>query len=158
MKLSLGQFNYGKDWVHLNDYKLPHTRYENPFKIPLKDNSVDLIYSCHFLQKYSYDDSVDILRELKRILKPGEVMRVSVPDFFLISDKYLKSKCKLGEVNKLLMNEAKQVLDFVQIQKILVQAGFYAIKRYNQENFPMDDLSSYDINGEIISLNVEAYG
>jgi predicted SAM-dependent methyltransferase len=122
-------------------------------------NSVDYIYSCYFLHKRTKEDILKVLFEWKRVIRKGQLIRISVPDFFLLSDKYLKSKCKIEEVNRVL-DGSKIHLDFVLMQKLLLQAGFYAVKRFDIDKYPpeVEDESSYRINGEIISLNVEAYG
>lgn len=126
-------------------------------KLNLNDNSVSYIYSCHFLQKFTKEELIQLLKECKRVLQPGEVMRISVPDYYLLSDKYLKSKCKIDEINKVLEG-SKIFFDFILMQKLLTQVGFYAVKRFNPEKFDLEDKSTLLVHGEIISLNVEAYG
>ena len=124
----------------------------------LEDNSVDFIYSCYLLQYLTKEETSILFKEWKRILKEGQMIRISVPDFFLISSKYQNSKCNISDVNQLLKGE--QIFDFIYLQKLLVQAGFYAVKRYDVDRFPpaKEDMSLAEINGESISLNVEAYG
>ena len=147
MKLNLGELKYnGFENIDKNFNKLK-----------FDDKSIDSVYSCYLFHKLSKEETLKIFLEIKRILKQGGQIRFSVPDYFLLADKYLKSKCKIEEVNRILA-DSKQFFDFTYMQKLLVQSGFYAIKRYNQEKYPMDDFSAYDINGEIISLNIEAYG
>lgn len=126
-------------------------------KLTLDDNSVSYIYSCHFFQKFTKEELLNLLAECKRVLQPGEMMRISVPDYYLLSDKYLKSKCKIEEINKVL-DGSKIFFDFIMMQKLLTQSGFYAVKRYDSEKFNLDDKSTLMVSGEIISLNVEAYG
>lgn len=126
-------------------------------KLIFDDDSIDYIYSCHFLQKFTKEELLDIFVECKRVLRPGQIMRFSVPDYFLLSDKYLKSQCKIDEVNKIL-NESKIFFDFTLAQKLLTQAGFYAVKRFDAEKFNLDDNSTIMVHGGIVSLNVEAYG
>lgn len=126
-------------------------------KINLSDNSVKYIYSCHFLHKLTKEEIIQVLKECKRVLTPNEIIRISVPDYYLLADKYTKSKIKIEDINKVL-DGSKIFLDFILIQKLLVQCGFYAVKRYDSEKFGLDDESTMTFNGEIISLNVEAYG
>lgn len=126
-------------------------------KLNFDDDSISYIYSCHFLQKFTKEELLDLLAECKRVLRPGEIMRVSVPDYYLLSDKYLKSQCKIDQVNKIL-NGSKIFFDFIMMQKLMTQAGFYAVKRFDAEKFNLDDNSTLMVNGGIVSLNVEAYG
>jgi predicted SAM-dependent methyltransferase len=123
-----------------------------------EDNSIDFIYSCYLIQHLTKEETLVLFKEWKRILKQGQIIRISVPDFFLISSKYLHSKCNISDINQLL--KGNQFIDFLYIQKLLVQAGFYAVKRFDVDRFPppREDMSLAEINGESVSLNVEAYG
>lgn len=121
------------------------------------DKSVSHIYSCYFLQKLSREEILELFQEWKRVIKPGEQIKISVPDIYLLTSKYINSKCKIEEVNKILQ-DSKIFFDFTLMQKLLTQSGFYAVKRYSVFNQSPNDESELSINGEIISLNVEAYG
>jgi predicted SAM-dependent methyltransferase len=44
------------------------------------DESFDFIYSEHFLEHLFFDEAVALLQECDRLLKPGGVVRVCVPD------------------------------------------------------------------------------
>jgi len=48
--------------------------------LPLQSHSLDYIVSIHALQDLSYDDLLPALRELRRLLKPGGVLRLGLPD------------------------------------------------------------------------------
>lgn len=50
-------------------------------RLPLADNTIEFAYSSMFFE-HLYDDVVaHLLRETRRILKPGKCLRVVVPDF-----------------------------------------------------------------------------
>lgn len=55
------------------------------------DNSVDMIYSSHCLEHFSFRIVPDILREWNRVLKKGGELVVRVPDFDILVNAYLKS-------------------------------------------------------------------
>lgn len=57
--------------------------------IPFPDNSVDVIYSSHLLEHMSYRDGLSLLREALRVLKPGGVVSVCVPNARLYVEAYL---------------------------------------------------------------------
>ena len=126
-------------------------------KLDYADDSIDYIYSCHFLQKFTKAELGTIFKECKRVLRPGEIMRISVPDFYLLSDKYLKSQCRIDDINRILQ-DSKVFFDFIMLQKLMIQAGFYAVKRFDAERYNLDDNSVLELSGGIVSLNVEAYG
>lgn len=48
--------------------------------LPFADNELDGILCAHCLEHMTLHDSVRVLRECRRVLKPGGVMMVSVPD------------------------------------------------------------------------------
>lgn len=48
--------------------------------LPFTDNELDGVLCAHCLEHMTLHDSVKVLRECHRILKPGGVMMVSVPD------------------------------------------------------------------------------
>jgi SAM-dependent methyltransferase len=48
--------------------------------LPLEDDSLDYIVSIHALPEIPYGDLVVALKELRRVLKPGGVLRLALPD------------------------------------------------------------------------------
>jgi len=48
--------------------------------LPLADASVDYAVSIHALPEIHFNDQVPALRELLRVLKPGGVLRLALPD------------------------------------------------------------------------------
>ena len=58
--------------------------------LPFSDNEVDAIYSSHTLE-HIYPDRVDfVLSEFYRVLKPGALVRIVVPDFVIAMNAYMK--------------------------------------------------------------------
>jgi SAM-dependent methyltransferase len=51
--------------------------------------SVEAVYSCHLLEHLSHEEGERLLREVHRVLRPGGVVRVGVPDFRLFARAYL---------------------------------------------------------------------
>ena len=56
--------------------------------IPYPDDSVALIYHSDILEHLSYYEAIAFLNECKRVLKPGGLMRVCVPDLSVIIEAY----------------------------------------------------------------------
>src|SRR5207302_831171 len=48
--------------------------------LPIESDSLDYIVSVHALPMITYGDLVPVLEELRRMLKPGGVLRLCVPD------------------------------------------------------------------------------
>jgi SAM-dependent methyltransferase len=56
--------------------------------LPIADESIDYVTSQHALQDLQIYDQVAALTELRRILKPGGVLRLALPDLDLAIDAY----------------------------------------------------------------------
>lgn len=60
--------------------------------IPFPSNSVGIIYSSHLIEHFSYPQMMNLLKECNRILKPGGIFSVCVPNTRLFVDFYTGSK------------------------------------------------------------------
>lgn len=56
--------------------------------LPGRDNSLEIIYHCHFLEHLSYIDAINLLRRSRFLLSPGGTMRLLVPDLEIWVNKY----------------------------------------------------------------------
>jgi len=59
--------------------------------VPFDDNSFDAVYHSHVLEHFSKERASVFLEECFRVLKPGGIIRVVVPDLETIARLYLKS-------------------------------------------------------------------
>jgi predicted SAM-dependent methyltransferase len=57
--------------------------------LPFSDNSVLYIYSSHAFEHFTWAESQAIARDCYRVLQPGGILRVAVPDLELIAREYL---------------------------------------------------------------------
>lgn len=58
-------------------------------RLPLKDASIDLVYSSHFLEHVPREIVPSLLSECYRVLAPGGVIRLVLPDLENIAREYL---------------------------------------------------------------------
>ncbi|WP_363268389.1 methyltransferase domain-containing protein [Okeania sp. SIO2B3] len=79
---------------------------------PLKDNSVDLIYGSHCLEHFSHRMVSQVLNEWFRVLKEGGILRLSVPDFDLLIDKYRASGNNINKIIIFLMGGQNYKFNF----------------------------------------------
>jgi SAM-dependent methyltransferase len=59
--------------------------------LPLADASLDYVASIHALPEIPFGDLVGVLGELRRVLKPGGVLRLALPDLDKGIDAYLNN-------------------------------------------------------------------
>jgi predicted SAM-dependent methyltransferase len=57
--------------------------------MPFADSTVSYIYSSHMLQGLIYEDSLLLIKESFRVLRPGGVLRIAVPDLARMIEDYL---------------------------------------------------------------------
>lgn len=158
---------------HIDARKFPHVDYvASADKLPMfKDNSVDLVYACHLLEHFPRHQTEAVLKEWYRVLKPGGVLRLAVPDFEKLVEVYQRTKdlklilgplCGRQDYPE---NTHHIVFDYKTLTEILKKVGFKKIQRYDWRKTihkDYDDLSQAYIphmdkeKGVLISLNVEA--
>lgn len=83
MKLYVGCGNVRmKDWVNIDiaPELSPNLVHDASKPFPYMDNSIDFIYSEHFIEHLTVKDGVAFFKEAHRMLKPGGVMRVATFD------------------------------------------------------------------------------
>jgi predicted SAM-dependent methyltransferase len=137
----------------------------------IQNDSVEVIYNCHVLEHFKRKQTKSVLTEWFRILKPGGVLRISVPDFESICKVYQETKDLNLVIGPLfggqtyLYNIHYNMFDFRSLNKLLTDIGFNDVKRYDPfstEHAYVDDYSRAYIphmdfeNGTCISLNIEA--
>ena len=57
--------------------------------IPLADDSCDVVYHSHLLEHLRRPDALGFMRECYRVLRPGGILRVAVPDLERLCQAYL---------------------------------------------------------------------
>ena len=55
---------------------------------PWEDNSIDVVYSSHTLEHFNKQQGLNFLRECYRVLQPGGIIRIVVPDLSPIVQRY----------------------------------------------------------------------
>lgn len=149
LKLHLGcGFNIKNGWINIDLSEKAELKLDLREALPFADDSVSIIYSEHFFEHLDYPDvAVKFLRESWRVLKPGGIFSVAVPDcersmmgYANNDEDYLKSAdfwhpkyCNtlMHHVNYDFRQsgEHKYAYDFETLTNVLAQGGFVSITR-----------------------------
>lgn len=118
--------------------------------LPLTDSSCDGVYASHVLEHLSLADFRAALRNTYRILKPGGIFRLVVPDLETLARRYLESESPdaslefmratdLGKesrlrgirliVSQLGNSQHLWMWDYSSLENELSDAGFVGIRR-----------------------------
>jgi predicted SAM-dependent methyltransferase len=82
LHIGCGQVHF-PGWVHLDENRvLPHLDavWHANDPLPCEDGSCEFIYSEHFLEHLTVEQSRFFLRQCHRALRPGGVVRIAMPD------------------------------------------------------------------------------
>ncbi|MEF3279760.1 MAG: methyltransferase domain-containing protein [Elusimicrobiota bacterium] len=83
---------FHKDWINI-DF---HSNSSSVIRVNIlkgldfESNTFDAVYTSHFLEHLPKNKAVFVLKEIYRVLKPGGILRVVVPDLENIAREYLK--------------------------------------------------------------------
>ena len=180
LKVHLGCWHrYLPEFIHVDYCDMPHIDYKSSIdQLPfLEDGSVELIYCSHALEYFDRKEVVKVLAEWRRVLLPGGVLRLAVPDFQSLIMVYKET----GEIERILgplygrMEIStptgpetlyhKTVYDDRSISALLRENGFTNPRRWDwraTDHAEIDDHSQAYFphmqkdSGLLISLNIEA--
>lgn len=160
-------------WINVDIRDLPGINLVTPAdKLEaFPDNTIDLIYACHVLEHYARRDTMRVLQEWRRVLKPEGTLRLSVPDFAACVQAYYKRAplaLLLGHIvggQEYPGNAHLMVFDLDYLSTLLSEVGFRRIRVYDchkTDHHHFDDRSMGYFphmdtkKGLLMSLNMEA--
>lgn len=88
-----GKHPVNKDWFIIDMVDKPWVDLRHDVRklpLPIEDNCFNLIYMSHVLEHVPWFQTVDVLKELKRILQPKGVLEIWVPDLKKLVTAYLE--------------------------------------------------------------------
>lgn len=160
------------EFINVDARSAPHVHYVHDVTdlSIFPDGSADLVYACHVLEHVPRPLLQQTLSEWKRVLKPGGVLRLSVPDFDKIVNIYQACDRDLESILSPLMggqdyslNTHYSAFNYMYLSERLREIGFREIGEWDArsvENHDFEDWASKRIKrgGQQfeISLNVEA--
>jgi len=171
LHLGCGSINHEK-FVNIDALPAPHIHYIRSLDnlSPFKDETVDLIYASHCLEHFSHRKIPSILEEWFRVLKPGGVLRLSVPDFDAIYRIYSASHDDLNAILEILMGGQNYKYNFhmaafnqASMAELLSNAGFKSNRPWEPGSCDLTRFSDFSVYTILVfdqaypmSLNIEA--
>jgi predicted SAM-dependent methyltransferase len=139
--------------------------------LPIDADSLDYAVAIHALPEVPYPDLVPVLAELRRVLKPGGVLRLALPDldkgiraylnndrdYFLVPDDDAQSIGAKFITQMIWYGYSRSLFTHDFIAELLRKAGFGRVNRceFRQTQSPHPGIVELD-NRERESLFVEA--
>jgi len=169
-----------KGYVHVDEADFDHIDYRTDVRsLPMfDDDSVDEIYASHLLEYFDRVEVCDVLAEWGRVLRPGGILRLAVPDFAALVQVYRDAGTMESVIGPLygrwpvpgtdMVVYHRTVYDQKSLTEVLQANGFDECHLWDWrevfvgENLAYDDFSQAYYphmdkeNGLLISLNLEA--
>jgi len=133
--------------------------------IPASDNSLEVVYHSHMLEHLTNNEGIEFLRECNRVLQPGAIMRLLVPDLENFSKKYVEGDDFFFDAYRkealdndrnlyptrgavfmgMLHNHGhKMGYDFETLQYVLKQTGFTNVKKTMFQESQLTDIQEIE--------------
>lgn len=167
-------------FVHVDLCDMPHIDHKSsidalPF---IADASASLVYCSHALEYFDRDEARKVLAEWHRVLAPGGVLRLAVPDFAALIKVYQQSGDLARVLGPLYGKMAiatpegpktlyhKTTYDEASLSALLLECGFTAPEHWDwrdTEHAQVDDHSQAYFphmqkdTGILVSLNLQAH-
>jgi predicted SAM-dependent methyltransferase len=161
-----------KGWINIDGRPLEHIHLvtDNLSLKEFADGEIAEIYMCHILEHLSFAEVSELLINLHKKLQVNGIMRISVPDFSVISNIYNNHK-DIELIKYPLMggqdysyNYHKAIFDFNSLKVLLKNSGYKGTTEWDaNQDFGVDigDWSSGKIKTpsgkQLISLNIKAF-
>ncbi len=157
-----------KGWINIDsreDVPGIDINYDLRLPLPLRDDAADFIYNEHFLEHLAPDEGVKFLKECRRCLKPGGVLRVAMPHIKPVLDSYYKDELNSDLAREMGVKTKAELLnigfkywghqwlyDEAETERRLAEAGFEKVeqKRLNESDYPALRYLETRIGSELI--------
>jgi predicted SAM-dependent methyltransferase len=130
--LGAGPINL-QGWINIDAREASHIHLiANNFELAeFADGTLAEIYMCHVLEHFSFEQSEQLLRNFRRKLKPGGLLRISVPHFDHLVTIYQANSNNLEIVKRALMggqdyeyNFHKSIYNKALLSSLMVSCGY----------------------------------
>lgn len=134
--------------------------------LPVAEGTIETAYIEHMLEEIAQPAALAVLRDVRRTLKPGGVLRISTPDLAVLISEYVEGRCDYWEavgwsprnpcdmVNEGLSLWGNRYLyDRQRLEAFILSAGFSEVQlvRWGQSDHRfLRDLETRADRGELI--------
>ena len=160
------------EFINVDARPAPHVHYVRDVTdlAIFPDNHADLVYACHVLEHVRHRALEHALWEWRRVLKPGGVLRLSVPDFDKLLCVYEAYHGDLRSIISPLMggqehdyNVHYSAFNRQYLSDKLIKVGFLEVRRWDADSVSNHDFTDWanssivrDGTPFFVSLNLEA--
>jgi predicted SAM-dependent methyltransferase len=151
-KLHLGSGGHPLEgWVNIDILGMePDLYWDLRSGIPFPDGSADAVFLEHVIEHFTLADDLELLEECRRVLVPGGIIRLGVPDFgrYLMSyagDGAFIEELRPGRPTRLLATAEvalghghRSVWDGETLEKVLTECGFSDARRRDWGDSDLD--------------------
>lgn len=170
LHLGCGDINV-PGFINIDKRPFSHVHYLSGVeKLPfIRNNTIDLIYISHCLEHIPHGKIENVLNEYNRVLKSGGILRISVPNFHILSDIYNETEDLNNILHPLFGSQEHKynfhfsTFDYKSLESLLIKNNFKDIKLWKYGENDLKSIPDWSgktvIFGEkvySISLNVEA--
>ena len=136
------------EWINIDLTAHADLRFDMREPLPFATGSASMIYSEHFFEHLEYPDAVNFLKESRRVLCPGGIFSVGVPDtewplvayvnneseyFAIARERWHPAWCntRMHNLNYHFRQDRqhKYAYDFETLAQMLREAGFSSVVR-----------------------------
>ncbi len=124
------------------------------FPLAYEDASASVIRASHVLEHFGLRQLKDVVTDWVRVLKPGGVLRIAVPDFTQVAVAYLEGSGVGFRADQVIMGGQQDENDFHKslfdrdnLRALLAECGLVLLRPWKSE---LDDCANYSF-----SLNIE---
>jgi len=136
--------------------------YDLSDNVPFYENSVDVVYSSHFLEHLSKANGYLFLENIYNSLKPGGLLRLVLPDLDIAINSFNEGKIDSTQDLFFYTSEDfdfsahKYNYNFKTLSNKLEEIGFVKVAKMNYQNGECPDLDFLDLYPDH-SMYIEAY-
>lgn len=128
------------------------------YPLDYADGSVDEIRASHILEHFGHRETLGVLKEWVRVLKPGGLIRIAVPDFRFIAEQYIAGENLpfMGYIYGGHVDENDKhgaAFDEEELTQLMQKCGLVDIQRWESE---IEDCASLPVSLNLQGIKADA--